>query len=241
MEKQELAKQGTGALAKAADVAPWRMDGETSEDFIIPRLTIHQGDISEKKYGAGEKGSIIYTTSSQKVDDPSFVPICGWKEYICWGAEQGDPMLYRTRNRDEVPAGDLDWTKNGEKDVPPKCETFSNIAVILKGKFLPVILSLSKSSKHQYKFGRVLNQLEKERGAEGKPRGLYKIEVIDEQNAKGKWKDMLLRPAGDAPADMMELVAEWSTKINPATAKTNIGDNAPDATPSEGFDPESFK
>lgn len=245
MEKQELAKQGTGALAKAADVAPWQFEGKDKDDYIVPRISIHQGQISEKKYGKGELGSLIDTTTCDKLPSVQFVPIRGWKKFVAWSDELNHPPIYSYDKREEVPPADFQWTKDkAGKDIPPACTIYSNFAVLFDGMDFPVVLSMKSSDKRQATFAKLLNQLEEVRSKGGQSRGLYAVEVVDATNAKGDWKSWRLKPMGNPSAELWEKVVMWIGVLSTATIKTDLEDHPaaePAAAQAEGFDPESFK
>ena len=212
----------------------WNMEGEDRSDFPIPRVIVHQGDIAEKFYGVHEKGDLIDTSTKEKLPSVSFVPLTAWKEYIRWGAEIGDPPVYVTRNRADVPDADLQWTD----DTPPACTMYRNFAVLFDGMAMPMILSLSDAKKPQRQAGKLLNQLEKGRAAKHSGRGLYNIRIIDVENKKGKWKDMEIVPAGNPSAELAANAATWIATISGVELKTNLVDSPAEAD-AAGFDPDA--
>ena len=212
----------------------WNMEGEDRSDFLIPRVIVHQGDIAEKFYGVHDKGDLIDTSTKEKLPSVSFVPLTAWKEYIRWGAEIGDPPVYVTRNRADVPDADLQWAD----ETPPACTVYRNFAVLFDGMAMPMILSLSDAKKPQRQAGKLLNQLEKSRAAKKAGRGLYSIRIIDVENKKGKWKDMEIVPAGNPSAELAANAATWIATISGVELKTNLVDSPTEADAS-GFDPDA--
>ena len=227
-----IAKQETGALANAADVRPWNFEGEDSDDFLVPRITIHQGDISQKKYGPGTKGTLIDTTTNDTLPSMKFSPIYGWKEWIKWGEKRGGNPEYRTRNKSDVPPEDLQWHDN----EPPAATLTRNFAVLFDGMSTPVVISWKDSSKRQRTCGKLLNQLEKLRAAQNLGRGLYEIVVVEESNDEGDWKDWTIKPIGNPDDAMSKTVAQWTDALTGKTVQTNIEA----AEKSEGFDPDKY-
>lgn len=236
--KSELAERN------ATSDLGWNMEGEDRSDFLIPRVIVHQGDIAEKFYGVHEKGDLIDTSTKEKLPSVSFVPLTAWKEYIRWGAEIGDPPVYVTRNRADVPDEDLVWREGVDKNnqvtqFPPHCTVYRNFAVLFDGMAMPMILSLSDAKKPQRQAGKLLNQLEKGRAAKHSGRGLYNIRIIDVENKKGKWKDMEIVPAGNPSAELAANAATWIATIGGVELKTNLVDSEPGEAAAGGFDPDA--
>lgn len=239
-KKNELAKPDNGqttALAERNATAGmgWSMEGEDRSDFLIPRVIVHQGDIAEKFYGVHEKGALIDTSTKEELPSKRFVPLTAWKEYIRWGENLGDPPVYVTRNRADVPDADLQW--NG--DEPPACTTFRNFAVLFDGMQMPMVLSLSDAKKPQRNAGKLLNQLEKQRAATGKGRGLYEVQIVDCENKKGKWKDMNVQPVGNPSEELADAAATWIATISGAELRTNVVESEPTASQPDDFNPDA--
>lgn len=198
-KKTELAQQEGGALAPSEYARPYQMEGKDQDDVLMPRLILHQGDISEKYYGKHAKGTILHSVTGDAIEARRFCPIgLAWKEWIRFGENFGDRMHYRTRLKSEVPPDDLEW----HGDDPPAASLFYNFVVILEGTDLPVCLSLKGSDKLQRSAAQALNQLEEVRAARKAGPGLYELELADRENAKGKWKSLKVRPVGNPSPEL---------------------------------------
>lgn len=232
-KKTELATQQGGALAERSQFArDYRMEGEDSSDAVIPRIILHQGDISEKYYGQHPKGTLLHSITTEPVEARRFTPVgIAWKEWMKFGDKFGEKMAYKTRNKAEVPADDLEW----HGDEPPAASLFYNFVVMFDGTDEPVCLSLKGSSKMQRSAAMSLNQMEKVRSGRGMAPGFYELEVVDRENDKGKWKDLKIRPVGNPPEKLTKKAYECWQALHVKTVAAH-DDGAPDAA--GGYDPE---
>lgn len=235
--KSEIAKPVASAITQADPYArPWTLEGEDQSDMLIPRLILHQGSISEQYYGEHPAGTLIDSTTQTVLPSAKFVATgISWKNWIKWRGDIGEGVEYNTRIRGEVPADDLEW----HEDEPPAASMFYNFIVVIEGYDTPLCLSFKASSKHQRKAAKTLNQLEKIRAGNSKRPGLYALEVIDEKNGKNKWKDLQLKPIGDAPDDLAAIACQWFNALS--DSKTiKIDDPKSGQTDAAGeYDPDS--
>ena len=198
-KKHELVKQQGGELATSQYARDYRMEGEDSGDTIIPRVILHQGDISEKYYGEHPKGTLLHSVTGEVIETRKFTPVgIAWKEWMKFGDKFGESIEYKTRNKSEVPPEDLNW--NG--DEPPAASLFYNFVVMFDGMSEPICLSMRGSSKFQRSAALALNQMEKIRASRKAVPGFYELEIVDRENDKGKWKDLKLRPVGNPPDEL---------------------------------------
>ena len=196
---------------------PWQMNGEDETDSILPRVIIHQGDISEKEYGHHPKGTLLDSVTLTPLTSNRFVPIgIAWKEWFKWGG-RGQGLVYKVRNVNEVPPEDLVW----QGKEPPTCTLYRNFALIFEGSDTPVCLSLKDSMPLPRRAGQALNQLEKIRALKKKGPGLYELEVIDQENDRGRWKDLRIKPIGNPPDDFAALALMWFESLNTKQVETH--------------------
>lgn len=208
MSDTDLSTQSGGALATKSEFnRPFQMEGEDRDDDIMPRVVLHQGDMSENAgHGEHDKGTILNSVTKEVIESHKFVPIgVAWKQYIRFGANRGDPIVYNTRDRAAVPDADTKW----QEKTPPVCTVFRNFVVLFEGEETPVCLSFKSSDKIQNNAGKSLNLMEKSRTVQGKCPGLYELEIVDDSNDKGKWKNMRPRPCGDPTTEMLTLSQMW--------------------------------
>lgn len=238
-KEHELAKtpepQG-GAIAQYA--RPFEFEGEDRGDLTIPRIIIHQGDISEKEYGAFPKGTLMNAALKTKLESDCFVALgIGWAEWIQWGPERSG-IVHRTRVRDELPPGAEEWAvdTNGKR-IPPPYQKYWNFLVMQPGADFPIVFSLKRSSKAQRKCYNLIMQIERGRAAAGKPPMLWKIGTVDAENAKGKWKEPALIPSGDPPADLLQQVALARASLQCRTV--NVRMDEPDHAQTDEYDPDA--
>lgn len=187
---------GGGPLA--ANVGSSRLQGGEQEDLILPRIHIFQGLPQEsKQYGKGfSQGDLVNTLTGEKLDARKFTPIFGYKEWICWKEPRGAGIEYRSRNKSEVPAADLQW----DGETPPRAQAYLNWVVVFEGQDTPVVMSFTKTGINA---GKTINTLETMRGKKGP--GFYSIEMREKSNDKGAWVSPQIRPAGDPPEELKNL------------------------------------
>lgn len=201
------------------------MDGETDDDLVMPIVAIHQGSNSKVKLGNHPAGTLIDTATLAPITATKFIIVSAFAEYIRWKervAGVGGGMEYRTRNRDEVPAEDLEWTaapKEGNSDIPPKCTRYRNFIVLFEGEASVVVLALKTSSKMQNKAGKFLNFVEKQRHAKKLPPGLYSIATVEQQKENLVWHEPIVALVGDASADLVAAAAQWHSIITASDAQ----------------------
>lgn len=249
MADKALAKRPANELAAPNATAgmAWEMEGEDRDDFLIPRVIVHQGDIAEKWYGQHPKGTLIDTSTKAPLDAASnrFMPIRAYKEYIAWSEEIGQAPVYTERDKQAVPPEDLRWTEGVDKkgnpiSIPPKCTEYRNFIVLFEGSPSPVVLSLSDAKKAQREAAKFLNKWERERGTK-LGRGYYTLGQKECENHKGKWLDFTVQPVGEQPPpELAEAVARWTEVLSQQTIKTNIVESAQvESEAAGGFDPDA--
>jgi hypothetical protein len=225
-----LANSNPGGIARPQAAGRTILQGEDAEDTLIPRVHIYQGLPAERdQYGDHKPGDFINTVTFEQIQLAGFVPIFGWKEWIRFADQRGGGLMYRTRNKAEVPPEDLEFDRVNGKG--PKCTTFINFCVLPEGTPEPLVLSFKSTS---IAAGRTLNTLEKMRGSKGP--GLYAIELQKRQNSKGSWLSPRIRPLGDPKPEDAELAEALANSLSPETVKTNVEDGGEDGP---DFDPNA--
>lgn len=231
-KKSELATQQGGALATSQYARDYKMEGEDSGDAVMPRVILHQGDISEKYYGQHPKGTLLHSITGEVIEARRFTPLgIAWKEWMKFGDKFGDTLDYKTRNKSEVPPEDLQWNGN----EPPAASLFYNFVVLFEGMDSPVCLSMKASSKFQRSAAQALNQMEKIRGAKKLAPGLYELDIVDRENDKGKWKDLKLRPVGNPSDDLAKASYEFYQALSGKHLDVHQ-DKEPE--PTDAYDPD---
>ena len=205
MQDSQIQERTETATALTEYHRTWAMQGEDEDDVLLPRVVLHQGDISESRHGRHPKGTLINSGTGEVIESRRFVPITGFKTWIKYGENIGDPVEYCTRDKSQVPPEDLQW-KDGQ---PPATQLFRNVVVLFEDMTTPTCFSLKDSSRHQRQSGKMLNQCEKARSAQKKSPGLYEIEVVDASNARGSWKDLRVKPVGDPSEELCKLALTW--------------------------------
>lgn len=231
-KKTELATQKGGELAPSQYARHYKMEGEDSGDVVMPRVILHQGDISEKYYGRHPKGTLLHSVTSEVIESRKFTPLgLAWKEWMKFGDKFGESMQYKTRNKAEVPPEDLQW----QGDEPPAASLFYNFVVLFDGMVEPVCLSMKASSKLQKSAALALNQMEKIRAGRSAAPGFYELDIVDRENDKGKWKDIKIRPIGNAPPDLEKTAFEFYQALSTRTVE--VHQDAGSGGDSDGYDP----
>lgn len=217
MAKNEIEKKKDMPLAEP--INDWAPTAEETESW--PRLIIHQGDISEKYYGAHPKGTLLDSVTRESVGAVplQFVAIgVNWTEYIRFGEKFGAPMVYRHKSKAAVPPEDLEW--HGTE--PPACSTIFNHMILIEGREVPILISLRGSSKHDRRFKDALNQYQQIRRAKKIGPGLYEFNLADAENDKGKWKVPTLRYMGNPPKAMLDSAMEWYRALANVEIKSHV-------------------
>ena len=219
------------ALAPCEHTRPFEMEGAAELEKMVPRGVIHQGKMSKKFWGDHPEGTLINSVTGDVLPAPlTFVPIgINWMEFICYGENIGDPIVYRTRNKADVPPEDLQW----HDKEPPVCETNYNFECLASGIDFPISVSMKGSSKHQKKVAGALYQFEKTRAGAKRGPGLYELSVGDASNDKGEWKIPVLRSLGNPPADVAKQAVDLWAEMRGQNIEVHIDDG--NAEP--GYDP----
>jgi hypothetical protein len=241
-KKNELATQQGGEIVASQYHRDYKMEGEDNTDSVMPRVILHQGDISEKYYGKQEKGTLLNSVTGEILTARKFHPLgISWKEWIRLGENIGDRIVYRHRNKADVPAADLLWDEDETKkpkDRAPKASLFYNFVVLFEGATEPICLSLKAKSKLQRGAAKALNQMIKIRVARKLDPGLYELDIIDASNDKGKWKDVKIRPIGNPSEDLAALGYQFWMVFSDKSIVVDI-DKSDDAEEPDdtGYDP----
>lgn len=216
-----------GQLAPRQRQAGGRLQGAEPEDIVLPRIHVFQGLPKERElYGDYREGDLINTLTKEKVAVNRFVPIFGWVEWIKFREPRGSGLEYRTRDKLQVPAKDLEWDRVNGK--PPAATKTVNWACLLDGGEAPVVFSFKTTA---LKTGQTINTLETMRGHRGP--GMYELTLRKKENAKGKWLSPEVRPVGDPTPEQAALVQALFDSLSGATVTTNLEED-----PGQ-FDPEA--
>lgn len=212
-----VARPQGGALAAPSQFArSYDLEGGDASDLMMPRVILHQGKISKKLYGDHPEGTFLDNMTMAPLASLRFTPIgVAWKDYTGYGENLGDPLRYYTRNRAEVPPGELEW--NG--DEPPRCETRINFLVLFEGAEMPMCLSFKLSSKKQRGQAKALNVMEKTRATMKRSPGLYELIADDTSNDKGEWKEPVVRPVGDPSDELNAVSLTWFNALKGQSVK----------------------
>lgn len=219
-----LKRKAKSELAPSQHTRPWQMSGEDQDDVLVPRVTLHQGTLSEPKYGQHPSGTLLNSATLEVISSRRFVAVgVAWKQWTKFGPNIGDPFEYSTRDKADVLAEDLEWC-DGQ---PPAAQLTRNFVVLFEGHETPVCLSLRDASTFQRNAGKSLNQKEKVRAAQKLGPGLYEIDVCDRQNSKGAWKDLRIRFVGEPSDELAGRALEWFEALSTSQIRTGEGGETP--------------
>tara|TARA_R110000824_G_scaffold30838_8_gene100941 strand:+ start:561 stop:1289 length:729 start_codon:yes stop_codon:yes gene_type:complete len=207
------------------------------EDFSLDRLSLIQGTQMEREmHGDHERGTWVYASTGEAVDihDLKFVPVMGYNEWIKYSeGGAGSGIEYRTMNKTDVPAADLEWG-TGRKGVGTAAVKHVNWVVLFEGHQIPVILSFKKTS---IKSGQAIMRLEASRQAAASARGetvtpgAYVLDIRDKKFAEGSALIPVPRPAGNAEDDHIRNAAAWYERLGDPTqvvVKSGMSDESDD-------------
>lgn len=219
---KELDKTKKNELATNKPM-PWVMEGADDSDKILPMAVIVQDSRKQKdKLGDHPDGTLVDSSTQEAITEPLFAPIFGYKEYIAWKPRtEGGGIIYRTRDVNDVPPGDLEWTGSDADRQPPVCTIHRNFFVVFKGAQVPVVLSFKSSSKYQTKAAKLINTMMDRRSKLGNGPAFFKISIEEEKNAKGEWFEPVVTFAGDCDCEeTAKAIFEWGQFVQ--TADSNI-------------------
>lgn len=222
----DLATRQNHALANATSPRFGGLQGEDSNDVIMPRAHIFQGlPLEKEKYGKHDEGDLINTITGELLGEstslPKFVPIFGFKEWTKTEKVGGQRRLvYRTKNREDVPPDDLNWISkaDGTREKPAAMESI-NYVCLFEGLDTPLVFRFQSTSLSA---GKTLNTLEKFR--KNGP-GLYAIELKKKTNDQGSWLTPSIRPAGNPSPEMMDMARALFESFSGQNVVVNDGDD----------------
>lgn len=216
-------------MALRQHARPFEYENADSADETIPRVVLHQGDISEKYYGKHEKGTLIHSQTMEVLPSRKFV-VAGhaWTEYIAFGDNLGDPIKGRTRDKSTIPAGGLEWKDGADKDgkpegIPPVWDTFWNFLVLFDGCDSPIVLSLRRSGgKEHRKAYSLIKQMCSARAAAGKPSLLFEYGTALKENKQGRWLVPQIGLRGEPPVELAAQAAVWADAFSGREVKVAV-------------------
>ena len=224
MPDQELATQEKQELAPVAIAPPIIMEGEESEDLVIPVCHIfHDAGNEAKERGNHVKGTVLHSLTHEEIamavspfkahDLPPFLPLMFKGQYVAWEDERGNPPLYVCDSKAEVIAShpeDLEWG-SGKDGVGPRAQRVMNFIGIFEGHTEPMVIPFTKSAT---KTGRALYTIMK---ANRTKLQTYVISITEKSGDKGAWYIFgRIRPAGPPREDLADMANVWRPMLGSA-------------------------
>lgn len=205
-DTNDLAVKDDGQIAQVSESArelQKEMLGDVgAAEMKIPVLHLFQGSNKEREqYGKHEPGVWVESLSLQEVSyGTAFIPVLGRAMRIVWHSRdhgEGEGMVEKYPKGTQVPP---EYQNDQRYDVEDHFDLYCMVA----GRSLPHVIRFRSTSLDAVKS---LNTLERERYADKRPPGVYRLaEPRQRSNKKGNWYVPVLQPAGDPGA---EALAKW--------------------------------
>lgn len=228
-----------GALATANDFGGGlHVSGRSDTGSNLSRVVLFQGTAEESVMYPGnfKRGEFLDALEIRSLGDHvRIMPIFAFAQYAVWEKGQRAPVETWDDEK-KVPAPLLEWGEENGKRVPPKAQMSINCVCAVNDEPWPYLMVFKRTGLKA--FERTINPLEARRGSIGKCPGLYELGSTDDKNPDGQpYKRLTARPAGEPPAEMIEL----AKKVFQARQKfqTKATEMAKDEKPVGGFDPNA--
>lgn len=224
---------GRGSVAGRGDVAQ-----------SISRVVAYQGTPKEEeKYGRHDRGTFLDALDASELGmSIRIMPAFSYATYELWESKDDQKPAKVWGDRKDVPADLLEWADgpNGKR-IPPKVREIISAIVVVQSKETGDWLTLPYPFLLQFKstalpaFDRTIGPVEARRAMQGKCPGLYEVSTVKDTNGSGQpYQRITARPAGDPPADVVELA---KVVFRQAAAARKAAEAVAEET--GGFDPDS--
>lgn len=199
----------TGAMV----IAGVEQTSTGSSGSLLGRLAMYNGTTSEEATYEGcdfKRGNWIDVMEKRKIADSqvNIVPVCG---FISWERfDQQGKLVYATHERSTVPAEDLEWPEQGQKNSDgkfgPLASEVWNFVVLVQGEPWPYLLRFKRTG---VKAGQDIAQLEARYATNGTGHRLYQLSSKQDKNAANQaFLRIGAKPVGQCPADMLPTLAK---------------------------------
>ncbi len=210
--------------------------GKNETSMNLARASMYQGTPTEEKlYGQHTRGTFLDTLEIRELGPKiQIMPVIPFATYAVW--EKGNPAPVESwTDEKDVPPEYLEWNEENGKRIPPKAKEAINVVccVVANGVLEPFPYLIVFKSTGLKAWSRTIQPLEARRGSIGKCPGLYELSGADDKNADGQdYKRLTARPAGDPPADVIELAKKiFNSQSHVQAAAATMAN--------DGFDPEA--
>lgn len=235
--KQVATMQKT-AVALADDVpeGAWGTENVSAKDIIIPKILLMQGQSSFVTEGIAMVGQLIDSVSKEVLGGAwgkdknvpvEFIPFYTFRTWV-ESRKNGEKFDFvrqvpMTASNEDLP---VEFTEGNDVMRRDRC---INVYALLPrdleagAGYIPYVISFRRTS---FTAGKKLSSFLSKLADFGKPAAakIFRINVLDKENDKGKFKIFDIEQVSDTPKEYMAQAYKWYKKVQTSAVKVDDSD-----------------